>query len=287
MREVDLEHFPTSESAMRMLNSVSTEFYEKSYVGKWLYQVMGLEYDDALNLAEELPLQFFPETATWGLRYHEEKWQIPVREHLSDDDRRKLIYEKMHFKAPMTPYKMEQYIQKIMDDMEVYVSDVHDSGEYVFRPSHPNIFKVMCIPKDTLDVRGLKKMLDKIKQSHTVYIIAELIIIIINHQNIGNINVSDICIHISIPFVLMSSGLKRNGWFLDGEYLLDGRKLLDSGMLSKIRDTGIIIKGISMLHHEKSVDMCVISKRNEWYLDGEHLLDGSKLLNSEVVKEGI
>lgn len=105
MREVDLERFPTSESAIRMLESVSTEFYGKSYVGKWLYQAMGMEYDGALNLAEELPLQFFPETATWGLRYHEEKWQIPVREHLSYDERRKLIYEKMHFKAPMTPFR--------------------------------------------------------------------------------------------------------------------------------------------------------------------------------------
>ena len=287
MREVDLERFPTSESAIRMLESVSTEFYGKSYVGKWLYQAMGMEYDGALNLAEELPLQFFPETATWGLRYHEEKWQIPVREHLSYEERRKLIYEKMHFKAPMTPYRMEQYIQKIMDDVEVHVSDIHDSGEYVFQPSHPNIFKVMCIPKDILDVRGLKKILDKIKQSHTVYIIAELIIIVINNQSIERINVSDICIHISIPFVIMSSALKRNEWYLDGEYMLDGERLLDSGMLAKLRDTGIIIKGICMLHHEKFGDMCIISKRNEWYLDGEHLLDGSRILNSEVIKEDI
>lgn len=287
MREVDLERFPVSESAMRMLNAVSTEFYGKSYVGKWLYQAMGMEYDDALNLAMEVPLQFFPETATWGLRYHEEKWQIPVREHLPYDERRKLIYEKMHFKAPMTPYKMEQYIQKIMDDLEVYVSDIHDSGEYSFYPSHPNIFKVMCIPKDALDVRGLKKILDKIKQSHTVYIIAELIIIVINNQGIGHINVSGICIHISIPFAIMSPALKRNEWYLDGEYLLDGERLLDSGMLTKLWDTGIIIKGICMLHHEKFGDMCIISKRNEWYLNGGHLLDGSRILNSEVVKEDI
>ena len=37
----DLEAFPTSESAVRMLSYVSQGFYDNSYVGKWLYQVMG------------------------------------------------------------------------------------------------------------------------------------------------------------------------------------------------------------------------------------------------------
>ena len=33
---------------------------------------MGKEMDDAhLRIEEELPYQAFPETATWGLRYHE------------------------------------------------------------------------------------------------------------------------------------------------------------------------------------------------------------------------
>ena len=47
----DLEQFPTSESAKRMLSYVTPGFYDNSYVGKWLYQVMGLEYDDARKLA--------------------------------------------------------------------------------------------------------------------------------------------------------------------------------------------------------------------------------------------
>ena len=79
----NLENFPTSESGKRQLGYVSEEFYEKSYVGKWLYQVMGLEYDEARRLVEELPEQMFPETATWGLMYHEIKWGLPVRENLS------------------------------------------------------------------------------------------------------------------------------------------------------------------------------------------------------------
>lgn len=278
--KIDLENFPTSESAVRMLESVSTEFYEKSYVGKWLYQVMGVEYDAALKIAEELPLQLFPETATWGLRYHEEKWQLPVRENLRYDERRKLIYEKMQFKAPMTPYRMEQYLNQVIG-MEFHVLDCHDSGGFVFQPSHPNIFKVVCISEDSLDAKKVRKILDRIKQSHTTYTITDLVIIILDNQAAEHICVQKLYIHLSIPFQV--------AWFLNGEYWLDGRKILDSavrfGMFTRTDDTRIIYKGISVQHPERFGNVDVILKKNEWYLNGEYLLDGGKLLNAEITKE--
>ena len=43
MERFDLENFPTSESAKKMLGYVSDGFYDSSYVGKWLFQVMGIE----------------------------------------------------------------------------------------------------------------------------------------------------------------------------------------------------------------------------------------------------
>lgn len=62
----NLENFPTSESAKKMLSYVTGGFYDESYVGKWIFQVMGIEYDKALEMAVALPEQFFVETATWG-----------------------------------------------------------------------------------------------------------------------------------------------------------------------------------------------------------------------------
>ena len=47
MEKFDLENFPVSESAKNMIVSVSDGFYDNSYVGKWLYEVMGQEYDTA------------------------------------------------------------------------------------------------------------------------------------------------------------------------------------------------------------------------------------------------
>ena len=166
----DLEQFPTSESAKRMLSYVTPGFYDNSYVGKWLYQVMGLEYDDARKLAEELQYQMFPETATWGLMYHEIKWGLPVRTNLSYEERRQLIYQKRDYKAPMTPYRMETYL-KNATGFDVFVADCHDSGIYNFQPAHPNIFKAYFTGEGTLDSKAAHEMLAKLKQSHTTYIV--------------------------------------------------------------------------------------------------------------------
>lgn len=173
-KKIDLENFPTSESAKRMLASVTPGFYDKSYVGKWLYQVMGLEFDEAEKLiAEELPLQFFPETATWGLMYHEIKWGLPVRDYLSYEERRKLIYEKRDQRAPMTPYRMESIIRN-STGYDARISDIHDtlSGYSV---DHPNRFKVVLSGGGTVSVNSAMALIERIKQSHTTFQTVQLV----------------------------------------------------------------------------------------------------------------
>lgn len=146
MEKFDLENFPTSESAKKMLSYVSDGFYDESYVGKWIFQVMGIEYDKALEKAMELPDQFFPETATWGLMYHEIKWGLPIRMNLSYEERRRLIYQKRDCRAPMTPYRMEKYLE-VMTGFEVHIADMSDLGKYGFNPAHPNVFKAYFLGK--------------------------------------------------------------------------------------------------------------------------------------------
>ena len=60
---VDLEHFPANEVAQRLLTYVTRGWYDKSYVGKWIFEVMGLELDTAIKRIEEAQSQSFPETA--------------------------------------------------------------------------------------------------------------------------------------------------------------------------------------------------------------------------------
>ena len=145
MEKFDIEKFPTSESAKRMLSYVSEDFYEKSYVGKWLYQIMGLEWDDAGRiLKEELPKQFFPETATWGLMFHEIKWGLPIQQNLSYEERRKLLFQKMNYRMPMNPYQMEQYVKGVTG-AEVCIADVNDPGIQDFKPDHSASFCLVTV----------------------------------------------------------------------------------------------------------------------------------------------
>lgn len=157
---MDLEKFPSNETALKMLGTVSNGFYDDSYVGKWLFQVMGLEMEDARKIIEELPYQAFPETATWGLRYHEQKYNLPVRENLPYEERRKYIFQKRDTRTPMNPYRMEVILGSILG-RKVRVDD--ESGP-------ANTFTVKVEPGDNAaDVSTAIQKLKAVKQSHVAF----------------------------------------------------------------------------------------------------------------------
>lgn len=218
-----LEGFPTSESARKMLGYVSDGFYDSSYVGKWLYQVMGTEYDMALNIVESLPAQLFPETATWGLMYHEIKWGLPVRENLTFEERRRLIYQKRDCRSPLTPYRMEKYLENATG-FGVHIADINDTGKYGFIAPHPNAFKAFFIGDGTLDTKQVREILNRLKQSHTIYTINDRIEIVLDNKDLEQIVLRNIRFRLCIPFWYTSNGCK----VLDGTWLLDGTILLNS-----------------------------------------------------------
>ena len=216
MEKFDLENFPVSESAKNMIASVSDGFYDNSYVGKWLYEVMGQEYDTAREIAEDILSQLFPETATWGLMYHEIKWGLPVRENLPYEERRQLIYRKRDYRAPMTPYRMEGYL-KTATGFDVRIADINDPGDYGFVAPHPNVFKAYFMGEGTLASKRVRAMLNELKQSHTMFIMNDRTEIVSDNRNLEEMNLKKIIFHIAESF-----------WYSD---LLDGRKLLDGSSL--------------------------------------------------------
>lgn len=157
---MDLEYFPSSETGKRMLDTVSNGFYDNSYVGKWIFQVMGLEMGEARRIIEELPYQAFPETATWGLRYHEQKYGLPVRDGLTYEERRRFIYQKRDERVPMNPYRMEVIMENITG-RKAHVDD--ESGPV-------NTLTVeLESGNNAVDVTAAIKKLKAIKQSHVAF----------------------------------------------------------------------------------------------------------------------
>ncbi len=125
---IDLERFPTSPTAQRMMKTVSP-IYDKSYVGKWIFQVMGLEMDEAWKLFEELRLQAFPETATWGIVYWEQRYHIPPDDNMPIEERRRRVIIKRSKRSPMNPTRIEQFLKDVTGRT---VTVTEQEGEYVF-----------------------------------------------------------------------------------------------------------------------------------------------------------
>ena len=165
----DLENFPVSKAANRMLSYVTRGWYDKSYVGKWTFEVMGREIDQIKAIIDALPEEMHYQTATWALKYHEIKYGLPVLEDLPYEQRRALIRQKkLENQAPMSPWRMEEILKAYTGANNCEIHDCNDEGwEDYF--THPNIFIVQVDSDAAVDVSALKKRLDSVKQSHTVY----------------------------------------------------------------------------------------------------------------------
>ena len=171
---IDLEYFPVSETAREMLEYVTKGWYDRAYVGKWLYQVMGLAMDQVKQIYEELPDQFFVETATWGLAYHEQKYGLPVKENVAYEERRRAVLQRMKSRVPMCPYQMERLLQRQLG-VEAEVTDVHDPGSLGYEPEHPNVFQVIIWDREqntSLDYGAVERQVRQVNQSHTAFTVA-------------------------------------------------------------------------------------------------------------------
>lgn len=156
---MDLENFPTSESAKRMMDTISKGFYENSYVGKWIFQVMGLEIDDTRARVDELPYQAFLQTVTWGMRYYEEKYGLEVDEIMSLEERRKRVQEKISNRGSINP----EIIKAIAENITGRECDVKEfAGDYTF-------WITVFQGEEGFSFKEFLERIDNRKQSHFSY----------------------------------------------------------------------------------------------------------------------
>ncbi len=152
---IDLEKFPTSPAAQRMMKTVSP-VYDKSYVGKWIFQVMGMEVDEAWAFFEELRLQAFPETATWGIVYWEQRYHIPPDDSLTTEERRQRVIVKRGKRSPMNPTRIEQFIR-----------DVTGRQSEITERNEEYAFSVSILPGESeVDYHELIRTIRSVKPSH-------------------------------------------------------------------------------------------------------------------------
>lgn len=280
---MNIENFPTSEAAKRMMGYITGNgFYDRSYVGKWIFQVMGIEMDEARRIIEdELPYQAFPETATWGLRYHEEKFGLPIRENLSPEERRKLILDRRDTKAPITPWRLEKMMNSVLG-CDVKVVDIHEPDNKI---THPNTFVVYLEGEGAF---SLQKGIDKIndaKQSHTSYELHVRLAVFVLVEN--------------ILFNRMTVRLPITWWGAtwDGEHLFDGSIYFNARQppffrmavpfeipnIIKVENLRIVHRVVKISDYGGLLVKMVHRIPITWWgasFDGRYLFDGEALLNA-------
>lgn len=211
---LDLERFPSNETAQRMMGYVTGNgFYDRSYVGKWLFQVMGTEMEDARRLlVRELPLQMFPETATWGLIYHEQKYHLPGAGDL--EERRRQVIKKETEVMPFIPDTVRRSLSNLYG-IDLNCIEVEEDVE-------PFTFRILYQERDDTNIPAAdsRKYMMSLKPSH-------LHLDMLKKYSGDSWLLTALC-----SVIRVRSGFYPglSGWeplFLDGSWKLDGSYLMD------------------------------------------------------------
>ena len=154
----NIEEFPTSETAKQMISRVSP-IYDKSYVGKWLFQVMGLEMDEARALVESLRDQTYLERCTWGMRYWEERYGIEVDETKDLEERRAAVMAKRGSRRPLSPAALEDILETLTG-RGVSIEEQNESCSFVVSLDEGD---------SAVDYTALISKIEAAKPSHLAY----------------------------------------------------------------------------------------------------------------------
>lgn len=116
-----------SPKGKQMLTNISP-VYSFIEVFENLFEAIGSEWDDADSLADEVLLQLFPQTATWGLLFWEQRLGLITNVDEPLERRRGKIIAKMQIKWPMTPERMAIIIKNFIGTN----LKINDGKDYTF-----------------------------------------------------------------------------------------------------------------------------------------------------------
>lgn len=149
----------TSESGRRMMGYV-LPIYDFDRFMLTLYQLAGIQVDDLQKWTRELREQAFPQTATWGLRFFEERLGLPVNESMPVEERRRRILTKMTTEWPITKRRME-----------IIASEAAGLPAEIVQNIAPYTFLVLFQDDDSpsLNLVSVQDAIEEAKPAHLAY----------------------------------------------------------------------------------------------------------------------
>ena len=135
----------------RFINRVSP-IYNDSFVGLWLYEIMGKEFQVAWDILDSFPAQFIPETATWSLPLWERRYGIESNYNLSIEERRSKVIEKRDNHRPYNNYRLETWLKEksgcdvtIIDNISSFTFGIVFDSDHGIKPGFSQVDAVKYI----------------------------------------------------------------------------------------------------------------------------------------------
>ena len=287
MSRPDLDGIIRSPSAETFLLMVTKGFYDNSYTGLWMYEVIGREWDEMREWAEELKDEINPQTCTWSIGIWEWVYGIKTDETLQLEYRRQRILAKILGTKPVNPEVIRRGVARIIG-CDVDITDF--AGPYRFA------LKIhMQEDGDALPYGLVREYIRIVKPSHLAAFLAWVFLVVIDSTQLEQFLHPWVRMHWCIPF--WGCDILNGARFLDGSVLLNARRRYDLvlGIKNDIKfyakeavNTDRIYINIPSCFntYEKICGTKVLFRLGDFsfwkcaVLNGIRLLDGSVLLNS-------
>ena len=287
MSKPDLDGIIRSPSAETFLRMVTKGFYDNSYTGLWMYEVIGREWDEMRKWAEGLKDEINPQTCTWSIGIWEWVYGIKTDKTLQLEYRRQRILAKILGTKPVNPEVIRRGVARITG-CDVDITDF--AGPYRFA------LKIhMQEDGDALPYGLVREYIRIVKPSHLAAFLAWVFLAVIDSTQLEQFLHPWVRMHWCIPF--WGCDILNGARFLDGSVLLNSRRGYDlvPGIKNGIRfyakeamDTDQLYINIPSCFntYEKICGAKALFRLGDFsfweceILNGTNLLDGSVLLNS-------
>ncbi len=132
MSKPDLDNIITSPEAETFLQMVTKGFYSNSFMGLWIYEVIGREWDEMRALAEGMKEEINPQTCTWSIPIWEWVYGFEAVDTMQLECRRQRILAKIVAVKPINPEMIRRGVAALIGADPENVEVDPKAGPYRF-----------------------------------------------------------------------------------------------------------------------------------------------------------
>ncbi|GAA0076204.1 DUF2313 domain-containing protein [Clostridium sp. CTA-5] len=150
-----------SKKGLKMYSSVSP-IYDKSIIMKSIFEAIGSEADLTEKQLDDIMLQLYPQTATWGLIFWEQRYKLKSNLDESIEIRRAKVISRIQTKNKIVnPKRIELTIKnfidaqvEVLDSIAPYVMGINILSENGFTDNLKSMYKeIKRIKPSHLDIK--------------------------------------------------------------------------------------------------------------------------------------